>query len=239
MAIGALNEQGEQVDWWFMYKVSGESTRADGSRSPVLQGKKVDGTEYVYFDSSAPAGGRPITSSNRVSESGALFQTLNQVYQAGPAAAGSLGWFFYNDENPITGKTSGVRGHTKGVLAFDLESDSALWLIQSTPKFPPRGRYAFPRTGMPNAQTLLCISLRDAGVAGTIAKQMFVAQQPNVYLSSGVPAALARTPNDPRARLIQNQVASGTTPVHVVIPFTSRAGTKFLSIAKNRTWGLD
>ena len=89
------------------------------------------------------------------------------------------------------------------------------------------------------AQTLLCVTLENADVAQSIAKQMFVAQQPNVYLASEIPADLQNTPNDARVKLIQNQAASGNTPVHVVIPFNSKGGTKFMSIAKNKTWGLD
>jgi deoxyribonuclease II len=68
---------------------------------------------------------------------------------------------------------------------------------------------------------------------------MYVAQQPNVYLASAIPTSLAGQPNDPRVKLMQDQVASGNTPVHVVIPFNSRGGVKFTSIAKNKTWGLD
>jgi deoxyribonuclease-2 len=89
------------------------------------------------------------------------------------------------------------------------------------------------------AQTLLCITLENAGVAQSIAKQMYVAQQPNVYLASEIPAALQNQPDDARVQLIQNQAAADNSPVHVVIPFNSRNGVKFMSIAKNKTWGLD
>ena len=85
-----------------------------------------------------------------------------------------------------------TRGHTKGVLAFDLGTDTAFWLVQSTPKFPPKGSYSFPTTGVPNAQTFLCITLQDATVAQAIAKQQFAAQQPNVYLASTIPTELER-----------------------------------------------
>jgi len=231
MPLGAMDDNGKPVDWWFMYKVAGKSTTTDGS--------KVSGTEYVYFDANAPDSGKLALSPHRVDRDGALPDTLAQVYGAAAAANKHLGWFFYNDENPITGQVVGARGHTKGVLAFDLASNSAFWLVQSTPKFPPKGAYSFPKTGMPNAQTLLCITLENAGIAQTIAKQMFVAQQPNVYLASAVPVDLASEPNDPRVKLIQNQVASGNTPVHVVIPFRSSGGQKFMAMAKNKTWGLD
>src|SRR5262249_45294385 len=150
-----------------------------------------------------------------------------------------MGWFFYNDENPITGKTNGTLGHTKGVLAFDLGSNTGFWLVQSTPKFPPQTRYSFPSTGMPNAQTLLCITLQNADTAQSIARQMFAAQQPNVYLTSKVPVDLESQPNDPRVELMNKQIMKGNSSVAASVPFLSRAGMKFTSIAKNKYWGLD
>ncbi len=238
MLLSAMDENGQPVDWWFIYKVAGKSTTAKGAKGAAINGSKISGTEYVYFDANTATNGKLALSSHRLDKTGALPNTLKQVY-ASAAADPHLGWFFYNDENPIDGKVNGARGHTKGVLAFDLNSNSAFWLIQSTPKFPPKGGYAFPTTGMPNAQTMLCISLKDATVAQAIAKQMFVAQQPNVYLASKIPAELAKEPNDARVKLMQDQVATGTTPVQVVIPFYSKGGTKFMAIAKNKTWGLD
>ena len=222
--LSALDESGTAVDWWFMYKVAGKSQTGDG--------RKLLGTEYVYFDANST---KLSLSPHHLDQDGALPATLAQVF--GTQTPG-LGWYFYNDENPIDGKVIGSRGHSKGVMAFDLETDSAFWLVQSTPKFPTKGGYSFPHTGMPNAQTLLCVSLSGADVAQAIAKQQFVAQQPNVHLASDVPAALT-DPNDARVKLMANQVADGDTPVHVVIPFQSRAGTKFTSIAKNHSWGLD
>lgn len=227
MVISAINEKGHPVDWWFMYKVSGESQSST---------KKIKGTEYVYFDAKTRKNGKLTLSPHTVDKNGALPNTLAQIYGAKNP---DLGWFFYNDENPITGKTNGSRGHTKGVLAFDLKSNSAFWLIHSTPKFSPKGKYSYPKTGMKMAQTLLCITLENADVATAIAKQMFVAQQPNVYLASDIPASLKNELNDPRVRLMQDKAASGGTPVHVVIPFKSKGGVKFMSIAKNKTWGLD
>lgn len=228
MAISAMDEDGNPVDWWFIYKVSGESKTKGG--------KKVLGTEYVYYDANTPGDGKLTLSPHQIDKDGALPKTLAQIYTANNP---DFGWYCYNDENPITDQVDGERGHTKGILAFDLKTDSAFWLVHSTPKFSPQGAYGYPETGMKMAQTMLCITLADAGVAQSIAKQMFVAQQPNVYLPSKIPTDLQKEPNDARVKLIQNQVAAGNTPVHVVIPFNSKAGVKFMSIAKNKTWGLD
>jgi deoxyribonuclease-2 len=231
MALSAMDDSGNPVDWWFMYKVAGDSTSGSGI--------KVTGTEYVYFDANAPSNAKLALSAHHVDQDGALPNTLKQVYVTQGASTQHLGWFFYNDENPINGQVVGSRGHTKGVLAFDLGTNSAFWLIQSTPKFPPAGSYSFPKSGIPNAQTLLCITLQDATVALALAKQMYAVQQPNVYLASRVPMDLTNQPNDPRVLLMQDQVAKGNTPLSAVIPFHSKGGTKFMSMAKNATWGLD
>jgi deoxyribonuclease-2 len=228
MAISAIDENGNPVDWWFMYKVSGESETSDG--------RKIYGTEYVYFDSNSPADGKLIYSKNTVDKDGALPNTLAQIYENKNE---NFGWYFYNDEDPITGKTNGERGHTKGVVAFDLDSNSAIRLIHSTPKFALKGTYGYPETGMKMAQTLLCITLQNADVSQAIAKQMYSAQQPNVYLASDIPASLKNEPNDPRVLMIQNQASTDKTPLQTVLPFYSKGGTKFLSIAKNKYWGLD
>ena len=60
----------------------------------------------------------------------------------------------------------GTFGHTKGVLAFDIASKTALWLLHSWPKF------ADPHANEPPSpiygQTFLCISL-DLATASQIA----------------------------------------------------------------------
>ncbi|HTQ87330.1 MAG TPA: deoxyribonuclease II family protein [Candidatus Solibacter sp.] len=233
MNLSAISDQGKPVDWWFMYKISGKATRASGG--------KALGTEYVYFDADAPSSAKLALSASRVDmkNAGALANTLNQIYSAKGAEAQHLGWFFYNDENPITGAVSSSRGHTKGVLAFDLGTNTAFWLVQSTPKFPPQGSYSFPNTGMPNAQTLLCITLADAGVSQSIAKQMFSAQQPLVYLASAVPAELAGQADDPRTNLLKNQVTADKSPLQAVVPFLSKGGVKFICMAKNPSADVD
>ena len=228
MTISAIDENGNPVDWWFMYKVSAESVTSDG--------RKIFGTEYIYFDSNMAADAKAVLSPHTVDKSGALPNTLAQIYGASNP---NLGWYFYNDENPLDGTVNSERGHTKGVVAFDLETDSAIRLIHSTPKFASKGAYGYPPTGIKMAQTLLCITLESADVAQSIAKQMYYAQQPNVFLASDIPLDLQNQPDDFRVKLIQNQADMSSTPVQTVLPFNSRGGVKFLSIAKNKAWGLD
>jgi deoxyribonuclease II len=229
--LSALNESGKPVDWWFMYKVSSHSESATA--------QKATGGEYVYFDADgAKKNAKLALSPDRVDKNqGALFNTLNVLY--GPAAKANkqLGFFFYNDENPVTGAVVDDRGHTKGVLAFDLGSNSGFWLVQSTPKFPIPDKYSFPKTGMEMAQTFLCVTLKEAGDAQKITHEMYACQQPNVYYASAIPAGLQK--NDTRVLLMKDQAASGNTPMTCCLPLYSRGGQKFLAIAKNKWWGLD
>jgi len=234
MNLSAMNDAGEAIDWWFMYKVSGKAKTKAGKKIPGL-----NGAQYVYFDSSEGSSAKLIEDKDIVTKNGALPNTLNQLYAKPGAATEHLGWFFYNDEDPLTGKTNGSLGHTKGVLAFDFSSNTAFWLVQSTPKFPPKGEYEFPDTGLPNAQTLLCITLADADVSRRIANQMYAAQQPNVYLASPLPSDLVNQSNDPRVQVMQGKIVEGNSPVASTLPFNSKGGVKFTSIAKNRYWGLD
>jgi deoxyribonuclease-2 len=234
MNLSAMDNDGKPVDWWFMYKVSGKSKTKAGKKVPGLTG-----AEYIYFDANGSSNGKLVKPSDVVTKNGALPNTLNQLYTKTGPATEHLGWFFYNDEDPITGKTNDSLGHTKGVLAFDFSSKTAFWLVQSTPKFPNKDAYEFPGSGLPNAQTLLCITLDSDDIAKSIANQMYTAQQPNVYWKSPVPSDLVHLPNDPRYLLMEGHVVAGNSPFSGSLPFTSKAGMKFMSIAKNKYWGND
>lgn len=224
--LSAMGDDGKPVDWWFIYKIAGKSA--------AINGKKPKGSEYLYYDSSGPTDKDLDLSKNQITDpkNGAVSNTLNQIYNN--LSDPDMGWYFYNDEDPISGKTNGIRGHTKGVICFNLKTNAAFWLIHSAPKFPLRGKYSFPATAMKMAQTFLCITLKNADTATAIAAQQYVAQQPNVYLASKVPAALKAT--DPRALLINNKITPAKTAYAKFIPFQSKKGQTFKSFAKNKFW---
>jgi deoxyribonuclease-2 len=235
MKLSAMDNDGKAVDWWFMYKLSGKAKTKANGKIPGLTG-----AEYVYFDSTEGSTAKLVKPDDLVTKNGALPNTLDLLYSKPGPLTERLGFFFYNDEDPLSGKTNGSLGHTKGVLAFDFSSDTAFWLVQSTPKFPAkRNEYEFPETGLPNAQTLLCITLQNCAVSKAIANQMFAAQQPNVFYASPTPADLVHEPNDPRRLVMEGHVIEGSSPVTSTVPFLSKAGVKFQSIAKNKYWGLD
>jgi len=221
MNISALNENGQKVDWWFMYKVP-KLSKGENNDSAT-------GYEYVYFDNKSSE----VTKSPFVINQGkgALNQTLDAVFKSPPKT--TTGWILYNDEMPADadkGHDDGNLGHTKGVIAFDTASKTAYWLLHSWPKFadPKATQDPTPMYG----QTYLCVSL-DIATAGKIATQMASHQEPQTYLckTANLPAT------DPLSVLTQplkpNPKLAGSIDLKTI------GGTPFKVIAKNREWNDD
>jgi deoxyribonuclease-2 len=255
--VRVLGDDGKPVDWWFIYKVA-EGSTAHG-------GPAATGQEYVYFDArmAATTDAKLSLSPHHIDQDGALASTLKSLFSAPSRADNRRGWFVYNDEDHVDAKGGGAgpedRGHCKGILAFDLDTDTAFWLVHSVPLFPLQPQFDYPGSGHKMAQSLLCIQLANADAAQHIAKLMYDAHGPNVYLASDElprsathplgypPSQLPRTEvgqllaeDDPRIALMQDQNgSSGRKPAPYAgrVPFVSRGGQQFLAIAKNRAWG--
>lgn len=221
MNITPLDEDGKAVDWWFAYKVPKLAKSTD---SPT-----ATGYEYIYFDRNV---GKVVKSPNLLTDGkGALDLTLKSVFDKPDA---TTGWILYNDEMPTDTKRldSSSFGHTKGVIAFDTASKTALWLLHSWPKFADPGA-----AGMPTpiyGQTYLCLSL-DMATASQIAGQMANHQEPQVYVPR-IPAALDK--KDPLYLLTQTLDPNAKGDANV-IDCKSRGGLAFKVIAKNRKWNKD
>lgn len=268
-SLTAYGDSGKPVDWWFIYKVS--KTAQSSAPGPVT------GAEYAYYDSEMNRLGQPmVLSPNRIdAPSGALFQTLSPLFTPTSKSSSTLGWFAYNDESqlvtkkdkktgkpeidPATGqpKLFGTgpldRGHCKGVLAFDLnpQNDSAFWLVHSVPLFPLKLELDYPKSGFEEAQTFLCITLKNSDTSKSIAQLMYDAHGPNVNVHSSIPSGL--DPKDPRSLLMQDK--NGSTGNKTAYPpgnnaflkapfpgqvnFFSRGSQQFTAIAKNKFWGKD
>jgi deoxyribonuclease II len=200
--LNVIGDTGKPVDWWFMYKISAESETTDGS--------SVTGGEYLYFDSTMASqkSAQLVLSPNRIDKNqGALPSTLSPLFSDAARANPNLGWYGYNDEDQIVttiNKKTGMkvhkgtgpsnRGHCKGVLAFDLASQTGFWLVHSVPLFPLKSDYAYPKSGLQMAQTYLCIAL-DADTTRHIAQLMFDAHGPNVNIASDLLPKSAKKPN--------------------------------------------
>lgn len=226
--LNAIGDSGQPVDWWFIYKLPRNARSPTGSAATPPS----TGFEYVYFDD---RGTRLTLSGNLLDRGGALFDTLQQIYPLTSVPGASPGCILYNDERPDGIADKGELGHTKGVLAFDPATDSAFWLLHSTPRFPTLTGADFPADEMDYGQTYLCITLKDVQTAQDIAAQMCHQQEPQVYhfqLPEGI------QPGSPLAQLTQPlSVADASPPSDIT--FSSRAGQLFRAIAKNRHWGKD
>jgi deoxyribonuclease-2 len=234
MTISALDESGNPVDWWFMYKVP-QLNKGAGC-------DEASGYEYIYYDSKMddpkinpdPKTRTPVKSPNRIDKgTGALNLTLDQAFKNFKTPGPTTGWVLYNDEQPVSlnRKDNAEKGHTKGVLVFDTASDTAYWLLHSWPKFAEPGATTDPTPKY--GQTYLCISL-DVATARCIAGQMVDHQEPQIcyFNTADLPAT------DPLFILTQPP-ASAPKADSSVIDLKSIGGMPFKVIAKNRQWNQD
>ncbi|MGA7732224.1 MAG: deoxyribonuclease II family protein [Chloroflexia bacterium] len=227
--LTAIGDNGQPVDWWCIYKVPKDARPATDEAGHA--GSEATGYEYVYYDPDSPA---LAGSQNRLdAPNNAISATLGQLIQS---QGDSAGWIFYNDEFPLElHKTNeGSKGHTKGVLAFDLDTDSAFWLLHSVPRFPLPGTDNFPADELDYGQTFLCITLKDVATAETIAQQMLSQQGPQIF-GAHFPPSLDTS--SVWQALASEQLSLLSTPSDIT--FVSRGGQTFRSIAKSRLWGQD
>jgi deoxyribonuclease-2 len=230
MKVTALDEDGKEVDWFFIYKVPQLSAGANT--------EKTTGYEYAYYDANidqrAPLSRRYIDRSPYMlnSDKGALNNTLDSVFNNPDP---TTGWILYNDERPddVPGRDNAMLGHTKGVLAFDTQTKTGYWLLHSWPKFaePKPKADPTPKYG----QTYLCLSL-DIGTLAKIAAQMIGYQQPQTYLNRV--DCLSNNKASPLYKLAQtiNRNVAGNSNV---VDLKTAGGLEFKVIAKNRLWNQD
>ncbi|MCW8949074.1 MAG: deoxyribonuclease II family protein [Sedimenticola sp.] len=218
--LEAKNQQGDPVDWWFIYKTP-EHTGDKGNK----------GFDFFYFD--------PISAALELSPVGldqnnqALNHTLTSIFNTPDSA----GYLVYNDEHVDKEENKSGKGHCKGILAFDKTTDSALLLLHSTPRFPANEESTLPDDEEIYGQTFICISLPDYQSANQIAQQMLYQQNPQVLTeSSRIPSSLQ---DDEPLSLLFHGTGVNESDEPSTLRFKSRGGKAFLLIAKSRKWGED
>uniref|UniRef100_A0A671QWX2 deoxyribonuclease II n=1 Tax=Sinocyclocheilus anshuiensis TaxID=1608454 RepID=A0A671QWX2_9TELE len=142
-AISCLNEDGQPVDWFIIYKLPIYKMAVKGS-----------GVDYMYLDPSVMDFQMSKHTVN--SSKGALGRTLTQLYSRYTST--SLVYMLYDDAPPEL-KYPSKYGHTKGTLLM-FDQSQGFWLTHSVPHFPPfpERNYSFPSTGKYYGQTLHCIT---------------------------------------------------------------------------------
>lgn len=230
MTLSAINDStNEPVDWWFMYKLP---HNAKSPKDAKDQSEPSTGWEYLYFDAETK-GDLALSKQTLEDDTCALQQTLAAIYDAEPNPPKGLGWICYNDEVADRGKDSGSFGHTKGVLAFDLESDTAFWLLHSWPKFPNVKTRDLASADY--GQTYLCITLQDVETARYIAEQMYHRQEPQTY-QCRLPDAVKE---DDIFYKVANDIDVNETDPPCDVAFFSKGWQPFRLMAKNRHWDKD
>ncbi|SEQ76313.1 deoxyribonuclease-2 [Amphritea atlantica] len=218
--LGAKNQQGTPVDWWFIYKTPEHTGTSENQ-----------GYEFFYFDSQSAALDLSPTGLNQDNQ--ALGYTLAEIF----SAPQSTGYIAYNDEHIDAEKNKSEKGHCKGVLAFDKASDSALYLLHSTPRFPVNKEATLPDDEMIYGQTFICITLPDYQTANRIAQQMLSQQNPQVLTEcSRIPSSLQD--DEPLSQLFHGR-GINESEIPSTLSFSSRGGKPFLLTAKSRKWGKD
>lgn len=218
--LSAKNQQGVAVDWWFIYK------------TPKRTGNPANqGFDFFYYDPEHPQLTLSAVGLDRDSQ--ALSHTLQTVFGSGQ----TTGYISYNDEHFDSQKNSSEKGHCKGILAFDKTSDSALFLLHSTPRFPGHQLSTLPEDEQIFGQTFICITLPDYQTANHIAAQMLCQQNPQILTECcQLPASL--TSDEPLYKLFHGlDISESDTPS--TVQFNSRGGKAFSLIAKSRKWGKD
>jgi deoxyribonuclease-2 len=216
--LSAIGDDSTVVDWWFIYKFPKNITPAAGANAP-----KSQGDEYLYFDNRSSALARSrLTVENPAS---ALQLTMKQLSDN---PGHSFGCVYYNDEMPDGFGNGGSNfGHCKGIVAFDMRSDSAIWIMHSVPNFGAPGNSDFPT--LLNGQTLLCITLKNVATAESIASQMLTQQGPQTY-GAVLPAGVT----DTWQKLVARQYTLSRTAGDLT--FESLAGARFRCFAKSKAW---
>ena len=167
-----VDESGQPVDWYVLYKLP--KLKAASDNSHIAQG-----LGYTFFTSKSVASGFTLSKHSINDSSSIVAKTLEHVYSTEDAKKDTFS-LFYNDEHP-DGKTSFTDGHTKGVVV--LGQDKGYWLVHSVPKFPPSpesGPYAYVHSGETYGQSFLCISLDTRDSADAIGQQLLF-NRPYIY----------------------------------------------------------
>lgn len=218
--VGAQNQQGEPTDWWFIYKTP-EHTGTESNK----------GFDFLYFD--PDSGALTLSPVGMDQDNQAMQHTLNGIF----SAPESTGYITYNDEHVDKEENSSEKGHCKGILAFDKSSDSALFLLHSTPRFPANSESTLPDDEEIYGQTFICITLPDYQTANKIAMQMLSQQNPQILKeSSRLPASLQK---DEPLSLLFHGTGVNESEQPSTLRFSSRGGKEFRLIAKSRKWGED
>jgi len=239
-ALRCLDNDGEEVDWWFMYKTPG------GYNFSYNDPNNDATAPLTIFERRMDDDDNPVAITRTLMSLAEHKDIRRAAYATGNATAKSVetpSYYLYNDQ-PDSGTASSSYGHTKGVVAAANDHQSGLWIVHSTPHWPNsegKAKFYFPESEIIFGQTFLCISLNDDDIDAVGQQQLLT--RPNLYhqtnfFNEANATVFAVYPNiarvlagdwktDPGTRT--HDFAVGSWPFHVT----------FTSLAKNKEWQDD
>ncbi|ALA62388.1 deoxyribonuclease II [Turkeypox virus] len=160
--VTCKNENGEVVDWYFIYKL------------PEHRRFNFSGYEYIYIDSIGLTWKHSVISIDSMKSM--LGVTLSNIYNNNI----SSNYLLYNDIVPGYNFYMRHHGRTKGIISWN--NASGYWILHSIPGFPaiPNNSYTYPLTGIKDGQSILCITIPYKSVI-TILYDTIPISRPNVY----------------------------------------------------------
>ena len=199
-SLSCRDEDGNQVDWWILYKLPKRKEEGNFSlkhknnkhkhhkhkknhrhkhKSKQFEAYINEGVAYAYLTSSMPDNEWTLSEYSINDERSMPGKTLKELYDQNNNP--NLFSLMYNDEHP-NGPTSFTKGHTKGLVYGD--QTNSLWMIHSVPHYPPypNRTYSYPPTGHTYGQTALCLSLGSEQL-DVIGKQLTY-NDPYIYHTS-------------------------------------------------------
>lgn len=206
--VTCRNDQGQEVDWYILYKL------------PKSTG---DGLTYLYMDQTTKGWK---TSREKInSSSGTVANTLRPLLDYYKKKTEGFGYILYNDQPPNPFKpVSPSFGHSKGVVM--LSKMTGVWLSHSTPRFPTYQNYDFwPSSGNINGQTFICVTYRYEEFKNIGVQLKYIHVFPYDFV-------MPPTFHNELKCVAQRSCYPKTEPWFSVKTLTSRKGLQFKSIAK-------
>ena len=169
--LSCVNRDGNPVPWYTFIKFPENIT--------------YSGARYGYLDPTVGSKYKVIYGYHVDSEYEALANTIYAINGIEDQYANVL---VFNDEPP-NDPWNPEGGHAKGIIAYDNETKTGVYIMHSFPKFPNVSsdgltiNYSLPHNTYEYAQNAYCITLDETILSNLI--ENLPIEQPNVYLARG------------------------------------------------------
>jgi deoxyribonuclease-2 len=179
--LACVDREGKQVPWFTLIKFPGKLTNG--------------APRYAYLDAHSEASYKVISGSLADTHNEALPRTIEAI---NALAAHHSNVYIYNDEPAGSDASTSNTAHAKGILAFDTDTQTGVYIMHSIPKFPTisNGKIDFtiPYTATNYGQNAYCISL-DKELLGHVMNNIPL-ERPTGYHGTGLFTGIRSTSKD-------------------------------------------